>query len=88
MKVRIDSEGRVRIPKAIREAVGLVPGSTVEITEYGGDITILPGGTTVAIEEGPNGFSVARGSTALTEEEITVLICYDHGFSNAVVSNR
>ncbi|WP_257963841.1 AbrB/MazE/SpoVT family DNA-binding domain-containing protein [Corynebacterium riegelii] len=36
MKVRIDSEGRVRIPKAIREAVGLVPGSTVEITEYGG----------------------------------------------------
>ena len=65
------------LPKTLRDALGLVPGSTVEIREYGGGITILPGGPTAAIEEGPKGFLVARGSTPLTEEDITALIHAD-----------
>ncbi|MGI8727938.1 MAG: AbrB/MazE/SpoVT family DNA-binding domain-containing protein, partial [Solirubrobacterales bacterium] len=35
MKTTIDKAGRIVVPKALREAVGLTPGTTVDISEYG-----------------------------------------------------
>ncbi|MGH2654470.1 MAG: AbrB/MazE/SpoVT family DNA-binding domain-containing protein [Actinomycetota bacterium] len=42
MRTTIDSAGRVVIPKAIRERVGLEGGQEVEITEQDGLIEIEP----------------------------------------------
>lgn len=42
MRATIDGGGRVVIPKAIRERLGLRPGSEVEIIEVGGNVEIGP----------------------------------------------
>lgn len=40
MRIRIDAAGRIVIPKALRDAIGLVPGGTVEATLRNGRIEL------------------------------------------------
>jgi len=40
MRSTIDSGGRVTIPKAIRDQLGLAPGTVVDMAEHGGHIEI------------------------------------------------
>ena len=42
MTTTIDSAGRIVIPRDIRNAIGLKPGATVEISVDGGVVTIAP----------------------------------------------
>lgn len=42
MKATIDSAGRLVVPKALREAVGLGEGGKVEITEEDGRLVVTP----------------------------------------------
>lgn len=42
MKTTIDQAGRVVVPKAIREAVGLAPGTPLEIRVVGSHIELEP----------------------------------------------
>ncbi len=44
MQTTIDSGGRIVVPKALRDALGLVPGSTVDISRYGAGLQVVPGG--------------------------------------------
>lgn len=63
MKTTIDAAGRIVVPKAIRESVGLAGGSQVEIREVDGLIEIEPvatefrvvkrGGIPVAVADRP-----------------------------------
>jgi AbrB family looped-hinge helix DNA binding protein len=63
MKTTIDGAGRIVVPKALREAVGLHPGSEIEIRMSDGRIEIEPaplevrtkkkGGLVVAVPEAP-----------------------------------
>lgn len=74
MKATIDSGGRLLLPKAIRDALGLAPGSEVDVSPYGGAVQITPGGRTARIEREPSGRLVARGERAVSDEEMYALL--------------
>ena len=74
MQAKIDSGGRLLLPKALRDALGLTPGSIVDISAYGGGFTVLPGGRTARVRRNEEGFLVASGSTAVTDDDVFALI--------------
>ncbi|MFV0253028.1 MAG: AbrB/MazE/SpoVT family DNA-binding domain-containing protein [Beutenbergiaceae bacterium] len=74
MKAVIDSGGRVVVPKQFRDALGLTPGATVDISIYGSGVQITPGGRTARVEQGEHGHLVIKGETVLTDEVLFALI--------------
>ena len=46
MKATIDSVGRIVVPKPLRDALGLSPGTTVDISRYGAGLQLIPTGRT------------------------------------------
>lgn len=73
MKAVIDSVGRVVVPKPLREALGLLPGSAVDISRYGAGLQLIPTGRTARlIEEG--GVLVATSGTTIDDEVVFGLI--------------
>lgn len=74
MEATIDSGGRLLLPKVLRDALGLTPGSTVDISAYGGGVQITPGGRTARLERTPDGHLVSRSATAVTDEQLFALM--------------
>jgi AbrB family looped-hinge helix DNA binding protein len=74
MKATIDSAGRLLLPKSIRDALGLTPGSTVDVSPYGGGVQITPGGRTARLERSDDGRLVARSQTVVTDDVMFALI--------------
>ncbi len=73
MKATIDSVGRLVVPKPLRDALGLTPGSTVDISRYGAGLQLVPEGRTArTVEEG--GVLVITGETVLDDETVFGLI--------------
>lgn len=73
VEAKIDSVGRVLIPKKLRDAVGLRAGSTVDISWYGAGLQIVAHGRTARIVE-EDGHLVVTGETRLTDEIMYALI--------------
>ena len=73
MEVTLDSVGRLMVPKALRDALGLHPGSTVDISQYGSGLQILPAGRTARLVE-VDGVLVARSSTPIDDDIVFGLI--------------
>ena len=46
MQTTIDAAGRIVVPKPLRDALGLTPGTVVDIAQYGAGLTPVPGGRT------------------------------------------
>ncbi len=74
MKATIDNTGRVLIPKALREAHGLTPGSHVDISWYGDGLRIIPGGRTAQLTRDPDGRLVAHSETIVDDDLLFSLI--------------
>lgn len=74
METVIDSGGRVVLPKSLRDALGLVPGTTVDISAYGAGVQVTPGGRTARLERDSDGRLVARSETVVTDEMMYALI--------------
>ncbi|WP_425309675.1 AbrB/MazE/SpoVT family DNA-binding domain-containing protein [Ammonicoccus fulvus] len=74
MEATIDSGGRILLPKTLRDALGLTPGSTVDISAYGSGVQITPGGRTARLEREPGGRLVSRGETVVTDEAMFALM--------------
>lgn len=74
MEATVDSAGRLLIPKALRDALGIAAGSKVDIAQYGSAVQITPGGRTARIERGENGHLVATSESVLTDETMFGLI--------------
>lgn len=74
MKATVDSVGRILIPKQLRDALGLGPGSEVDISAYGSGLTVLPEGRTARIVLNEDGLPVATGTTVITDEIMFALI--------------
>ena len=73
METTMDSVGRIVVPKPLRDALGLIPGSTVDISRYGAGLQLLATGRTARlVDEG--GVLVATGDTAIDDDIVFGLI--------------
>ena len=61
------------MPKPMREALGLVPGSVVDITPYGAGLAIVPGGRTARLVEA-DGVLVGTSDTVIDDDVVFALI--------------
>ena len=73
METTMDSVGRIVVPKPLRDALGLVPGSTVDISRYGAGLQLLATGRTARLVE-ESGVLVATGDTAIDDDIVFGLI--------------
>lgn len=73
MKTTIDAVGRIVVPKALRDALGLRAGSTVDISRYGGGLQVVPAGRTARLVE-KDGVLVATSTTVIDDETMFSLI--------------
>lgn len=73
MKATIDSVGRVVVPKSLRDSLGLVPGSTVDISRYGAGLQLVPAGRTALLVD-EAGVLVATGDVGIDDDVVFGLI--------------
>lgn len=73
VKAKVDSVGRIVLPKPLREAVGLTPGSTVDVSRYGTGLQVIPAGRVARLVE-EDGVLVATGDTTINDEDVFGLI--------------
>ncbi len=73
MQSTVDSVGRIVVPKPLRDALGLTPGSTVDITRYGAGLQLLPAGRTAQLVD-EAGVLVAAGNTIIDDEVVFGLL--------------
>ena len=72
MEAVIDQGGRVVLPKPLRDALGLLPGTKVAITLYGAGLQIVPAGRTARLVE-EDGVLVAAGDTPIDDDVVFAL---------------
>ena len=68
MEAALDSVGRLVVPKALRDALGLTAGSKVDISLYGAGLAVVPVGRTARLVE-EDGRLVAESNTAVTDDD-------------------
>ncbi len=68
METVVDSVGRIVVPKALRDSVGLRPGTRVDITRYGAGLQLVPGGRTARIVADDDGRLVAASDTPIDDD--------------------
>ncbi len=73
MEATIDSVGRILVPKALRDALGLRAGTKVDISRYGSGLQIVAGGRTARLVD-EAGVVVATGSTVIDDDVVWSLI--------------
>ena len=73
MEVRIDDVGRIVVPKPLRDALGLVAGSTLDVSRYGAGLQLVPAGRTAQLVE-EAGVLVATGDTEIDDDTVFGLI--------------
>lgn len=71
MRTTIDSAGRLVVPKALRDELGLSAGSSVEITLVDGKLEIEPAATEMRLVKR------GKGLVATTNEPLPVLSAED-----------
>jgi AbrB family looped-hinge helix DNA binding protein len=73
METTIDGAGRIVVPKPLREALGLAPGTRLDISAYGGGLTLIPQGRTARlVKEG--GRLVADSDRTITDDDVFALL--------------
>ncbi len=73
VKTSIDSAGRIVVPKVLRDALGLIPGSTVDISRYGAGLHLIPSGRTARLVD-ESGVLVATGDIEIDDQDVFALI--------------
>jgi AbrB family looped-hinge helix DNA binding protein len=73
MEATIDQAGRILLPKPLRDALGLLPGTKVDVSRYGAGLQLIPAGRTARIVE-EDGALVATGETQIDDDIVFNLI--------------
>jgi AbrB family looped-hinge helix DNA binding protein len=73
MDVTVDSVGRIVVPKAFRDALGIKAGSTVDVSLYGAGIQLIPVGHTARLVE-VDGRLIARSDTVIDDNDVLGLL--------------
>lgn len=73
METTIDAAGRIVVPKALREELGLTPGSTVDISRYGAGLQVVPGGRSGHLQE-LDGRLVLTGEGEIGNDDVLRLV--------------
>lgn len=73
MKSTVDSVGRVVLPKPLRDALGITPGATVDISRYGAGLQVTVGGRTARLIQ-EDGVLVATSETEIDDDTVFALI--------------
>ncbi|EIV91044.1 looped-hinge helix DNA binding domain, AbrB family [Frankia sp. QA3] len=73
MEAVIDQAGRIVLPKSIRDTLGLLPGTKVDISPYGAGVQVVPAGRTARLVE-ENGVLVSAGDTPVDDDVLFGLI--------------
>lgn len=73
MEAKIDSVGRIVLPKPLRDSLGLTSGTTVDVSVYGQGLHVVPGTRTARIEQ-RGGRSVAVSDAPVTDDALFRLI--------------
>jgi AbrB family looped-hinge helix DNA binding protein len=73
MEAVIDQAGRIVLPKPLRDALGLLPGTRVDISAYGAGAQLVPAGRTARLVE-EDGVLVADGETPVDDDVIFALL--------------
>jgi len=78
--VEIDKAGRIVVPKKLRDALHLVPGTQLRIERSGDRLTLLPSSNEarLVIEDGVPLIFTADHAPVLTNEMVTELIAQGH----------
>ena len=61
------------VPKQLRDTLGLQPGTTVDITAYGGGLQVFTAGRTARVVD-VDGKTVAESDTPVTDDVVFGLI--------------
>jgi AbrB family looped-hinge helix DNA binding protein len=73
VKTSIDSMGRIVVPKPLRDALGLTPGSTLDVSRYGAGLQLIPNARAARlVDEG--GVTVVTGDTTIDDDDVFALI--------------
>lgn len=73
MEATIDGVGRLVVPKALRDALGLEAGSTVDLSLYGAGLQLLPVGRSARLTT-VDGALVAQSDTTIDDDIVLGLI--------------
>jgi AbrB family looped-hinge helix DNA binding protein len=73
VKATIDGLGRLLVPKPLRDALGLTPGTVVDLSCYGNGLQLVPAGRTARIVAEGDGLA-AESSTEVTDEMVFDLL--------------
>jgi AbrB family looped-hinge helix DNA binding protein len=74
MHVSIDGGGRVVVPKALRDQLGLAPGSQLEIEAINGHLELRPQHARPRVIEGRHGPVVASTGVAIGDDDVRELL--------------
>ena len=74
MRTTIDAAGRLVVPKALREELGLTPGAELDITVVDGHLEVVVP-SRVSVENGPRGVRLTADTTErLSAEQVRALM--------------
>ncbi len=73
METTIDAAGRIVVPKPLRDALGLLPGTKLDVSAYGAGLQLVPVGRTARLVE-QDGILVATGETSIDDHDVFSLI--------------
>lgn len=73
MEATVDDVGRIVLPKALRDRLRLVPGTKVDVSEYGSGLQVVPAGRTARLVE-RDGRLVAEADTSVSDDDVLGLV--------------
>lgn len=74
MQTTIDKAGRIVVPKALRDRLGLEPGTTVDVSQYGAGLQLIPVGRTARLRADDGDGLIAHSTTVISDDDVFALL--------------